>query len=119
MSTFDQYLIIPYPGYENSYPPYSAGITSTHTLITQLTGDKNSLSKDVSYLAYNQLRLSYNINTIADAQKIKFTQISSSVAALDAKVAKMDPLVITQSISFLIGAFVAIAFIFAVRRSSL
>ena len=100
----DPYMIIPFRTYENSYPPYSAGIVKTNpVIITQLSGTTSlaGLSKDVSYLAYNQMRLSYQINV------------------LDAKVAKMEPLVITQSISFLIGAFVAIAFILAVVRSRL
>lgn len=122
--TFDEYLILPYPNYENSYPPYSAGRTQTGQLITQLTGTTTTagLSKDVSYLAYNQLRLSYDINVINDVQLLKFKNISTSVAsvstrldALDLKVSNMAPEVITQSISFLLGAFVALAFVLAAK----
>lgn len=42
--------------------------------------------------------------------------IDNNLDDLSAKVAKMEPQVITQSISFLIGAFISIAFVVAFRR---
>lgn len=45
--------------------------------------------------------------------KVSFTNISTKLAVLDTRIAKMEPQVITQSISFLLGAFVALAFVLA------
>jgi hypothetical protein len=42
-----------------------------------------------------------------------FSNISTKLASIDSRVANMQPQVITQSISFLVGAFIAIAFIIA------
>lgn len=54
------------------------------------------------------------INKIySDTQAIK-----AGVTSLDAKVADMDPLTITQSISFLLGAFTGLAFVVASSRVS-
>lgn len=49
-----------------------------------------------------------DINTIR-----KLESISNKISSLNTKVANMDPITITQSISFLLGSFTALAFVMA------
>lgn len=59
-----------------------------------------------------------NFQNLVNNQKIaqsEYVALSLQVSTLDAKVSNMQPAVITESISFLIGAFTAIAFVVASR----
>lgn len=47
----------------------------------------------------------------ADTSYTSLQLLDSKITALDEKVANMQPQVITESISFLLGAFIAIAFV--------
>ncbi|WP_173200620.1 hypothetical protein [Geobacter sp. SVR] len=54
--------------------------------------------------------------TYLDPAKSSFSNISTKLSKLDQKVDNLQPQVITQSISFLLGAFVAIAFVVSASR---
>ena len=88
-------------------------------------GALNSIQDNVLGVGFDLYRIKTDVETVntnviktydlLNKQQIAFTSFSTSVAKFDYKVGNMEPLVITQSISFLLGAFVALAFVLATK----
>lgn len=91
-----------------------------NTINTNLTVTGNNLNTVYTYIqtaeTYNKAKFQ-NISTKLSkpVHPVTFANISTKLTALDAKVANMQPEVITQSLSFLLGAFVALAFVLAAK----
>ncbi len=89
--------------------------------LTQLVPSITTLNNNVlgvNTSVTNQIPKFNNISTKLQklyAKPTTFSNLSTQVHHLDVKVANMQPLVITQSISFLLGAFVALAFVMACK----
>ena len=91
----------------NSTKPTST--TSQYTAIENI--DNNILILNQEFI-YQKAMLDYIASSVENVALIStVSALDAKVTALDAKVAQMDPSVITQSISFLIGAFIAMAFV--------
>ena len=116
---YEPYFVLPSSPYF-SYPPtlpcWPGGkgtCTPVSNIYTASTGD---VLTDIYYSHINQSLLAANQASLSYLTTTKFSNISSQISRLDSKVAQMDPTVITQSISFLIGAFVSIAFVLASKH---
>lgn len=59
---------------------------------------------------YQAVMLDFISSQVA-SNAVAITSLDAKITVLDAKVANMQPQVITESISFLLGAFIAIAFV--------
>lgn len=91
--------------------------------LTQLVPVTNALTTNLSTVNTNILTTNNNVLIVDShvlAQNIKFSNLSTQISKIGVipQGVKLDNLVMTQSVSFFIGAMIAIAFVMAARVRS-
>lgn len=90
----------------------SAKATTAATQYTAIENIDNNILLLNQEFIYQKAMLDYIASRVENVALLStVSALDTKVTALDTKVAQMDPAVITQSISFLIGAFISMAFV--------